>query len=191
MNPSRRTLLVFFLPAIALLLILESLLLPNPRERNFELLTEMVYSKAAESLGASDGLPAGMTQQAIVEGVVVRGRMPFHFAAGQEEAARAGKELSNPYADDGDVLERGGELFGRFCAVCHGHDGGGRGPVVERGMLPPPSLSGARALAIADGEMFHIVTMGQGNMGSHAAQIVPDDRWKVIRYIRSLQEPAR
>ena len=191
MSSSGRTLLVLFVSSAAVLLLLERLLHPNPRERNYELLTEMVYSNAAESLDASIALPAGMTQQAIVEGVVVRGQVPFHYGTGPEEAVRAGVELTNPVSDGPQVLARGRELFGRYCALCHGLDGGGRGPVVERGMLPPPSLLAARALAMADGEMFHIVTMGQGNMGSHAAQVTPQDRWKLIRYIRSLQEPAR
>ncbi|HNA07430.1 MAG TPA: cytochrome c, partial [Leptospiraceae bacterium] len=34
----------------------------------------------------------------------------------------------------------------------------------------------------------HIITMGRGLMASYAAQIEPDDRWKIILYIRKLQE---
>ena len=74
------------------------------------------------------------------------------------------------------------------CVVCHGGDGGGQGPVVLRGMPPPPSFMAARALEIGDGEMFHVLTRGQGNMASYAAQFSEADRWKVIRYVRQLQE---
>ena len=73
----------------------------------------------------------------------------------------------------------------------HAGDGSGQGPVVLRGMLPPPSLQAVRAVQMMDGEMFHILTMGQGNMSSYAAQIAAEDRWKVIRHVRSLQEASQ
>lgn len=191
MNASLRTLLVLFVPVVGVLLVLELLLRPNPGERNYEALTEMVYSKAAETLSPNSELPGQMTQQAVVAGVVVRGQTPFHFGAGQEEAARAGRALVNPTEDSPEVLERGGLIYRRFCAVCHAGDGGGQGPVVQRGMLPPPSLFGAKAMAMADGEMFHVLTLGQGNMASYAAQVSAADRWKVIRHVRSMQEASR
>jgi mono/diheme cytochrome c family protein len=190
-NSSLRTMLVLFLPIAGILLALEVLLRPTPGERNYEALTEMVYSKAAESLSPNAVLPGQKTQQAVVAGVVVRGQMPFHYGLGQEEAARAGRELGNPFEDSPEVLERGGLIYRRFCVVCHAGDGGGQGPVVLRGMLPPPSLFGARAMAIADGEMFHVLTLGQGNMASYAAQVSAADRWKVIRHVRSMQEASR
>ena len=55
-------------------------------------------------------------------------------------------------------------------------------------MLPPPFLTAARATQMADGEMFHILTYGQGNMASYAAQLTREERWMVIRHVRSLQE---
>jgi hypothetical protein len=38
-----------------------------------------------------------------------------------------------------------------------------------------------------DGQLFHILTYGQGNMPSYAAQLSQDDRWRVIVHVRSLQ----
>lgn len=191
MNKTLMTLLVPFLVGAGLLLLLERLVRAHPTERNYEAFTEMVYSKAAESLSPSASLPGRMTQQHVLPGVVVRGQRPFHYGEGTEEAQRAGRELANPYVEDDSVLGRGAEIYGRFCVVCHGADGGGQGPVTRRGMLPPPSLLGARARALPDGELFHILTLGQGNMASYAAQVQAADRWKVIRHIRSLQEPTR
>jgi mono/diheme cytochrome c family protein len=37
-----------------------------------------------------------------------------------------------------------------------------------------------------DGQLFHIITFGQGNMPSYAAQVDRDDRWKVVRFVRGL-----
>jgi hypothetical protein len=40
-----------------------------------------------------------------------------------------------------------------------------------------------------DGQMYHLLTLGQKNMASYASQVERADRWKVIRHIRALQEP--
>jgi hypothetical protein len=42
-----------------------------------------------------------------------------------------------------------------------------------------------------DGQLFHVVTYGQGNMPAHAAQLSQDDRWQVILHLRSLQQAAK
>jgi len=44
---------------------------------------------------------------------------------------------------------------------------------------------------LKDGEIFHTITLGFGSMGAHGAQIRPEDRWKIVLYIRSLQHEAR
>jgi mono/diheme cytochrome c family protein len=164
---------------------------PDLTRRNWELFPDMVQSVACESFAADEFLPGGTTQQAPVDGVVVRGAREFAYGVGPEEAKRAGAELVNPFArDDALALERGQRVYNTYCIVCHDAQGNGRGSVVSRGMTPPPSLHGVRALGIADGEMFHIVTRGQGNMASYAAQIAVDDRWKAILWVRRLQQEA-
>ena len=55
-------------------------------------------------------------------------------------------------------------------------------------MLPPPSFLAARAMEMPDGQMFHVLTLGQGNMPTFAAQLEPDDRWRVILHLRKVQK---
>ena len=39
--------------------------------------------------------------------------------------------------------------------------------------------------------MFHTITYGKNNMGSYASQLSREQRWKIIKYIRTLQpKPA-
>jgi mono/diheme cytochrome c family protein len=157
--------------------------------RNHEFFTGMVYSKAAESFSPSAALPGGTTQQPLVAGVVPRGLLPLRYGPGTEEAQRAGRELASPYApDDADALAGGRELYGTYCALCHDAGGNGQGPVVLHGMLPPPSLHAARATQMPDGEMFHVLTHGQGNMASYAGQLSRAERWQVILRVRQLQQ---
>lgn len=167
---------------------LHLLLRPQAEKPGWEFFPDMARSVAAESFASDELLPGGMVLQPPVAGVVLRETEAFDFGPGPEEQKRAGLELRSPLAPgDPAASARGEQIYRRFCIVCHAARGDGQGSVVARGMLPPPSLLGARALGLSDGEMFHILTRGQGNMASHAAQITRHDRWAVIAYVRNLQ----
>ncbi len=51
----------------------------------------------------------------------------------------------------------------------------------------PPALTAEHARSLPDGQIYHIITRGQGIMPSHAAQVLLPDRWKVVLYLRQLQ----
>ncbi len=188
MNASARGYIIVAAIAAVFVLILNQLVSADKTQRNYEIFMEMAYSKAGEPFARNQAMPGGRTQQPLVEGTVVRGHLPLGFAAGADEAKRAGRELMSPIAaDDAAALARGAELYSTYCVVCHDATGAGMGPVVMRGMLRPPSLSAARAMDIADGEMFHILTFGQGNMASYAAQLTREERWQVVAHVRALQ----
>ena len=40
---------------------------------------------------------------------------------------------------------------------------------------------------LTDGKIFHTITNGINLMGSHASQINPEDRWRIVMYIHQLQ----
>jgi mono/diheme cytochrome c family protein len=176
----------------AFLGVLNQLLQRDLSQRNVELFTEMVYSKAVESFTASGHLPGGMAQQSLVAGVVPRGSLPLHYGVGEEEAQRAGRELTSPLGgDDTAALDTGRKLYGTYCTPCHDPGGNGQGAIVRHGMLPPPSLHAVRATQMADGQLFHVLTYGQGNMASYAAQMEREERWQVILYVRQLQKESQ
>jgi mono/diheme cytochrome c family protein len=154
---------------------------------HFEVLPEMVRSIAAESFSANPVFADGKTLQKPAPGTIPRGLLPLHYQAAPENARRAGEELTNPYPPtDENALKRGATVYTNFCTACHGPTRAGDGPVARRGYPPPP----AAPPPINDGEMFHIITYGRANMPSHATQLSREDRWKVILYIRSLQQKA-
>lgn len=123
-------------------------------------------------------------------GAVPQGARLFEYGAGPAEAQRAGRELVNPFAPTEANLARGKQVFENVCIVCHGPRGEGDGTIIGR-FPNPPSLLAAHARALPDGQLFHVILRGQGIMPSHAAQVLPDDRWKVILHVRSLQEGKR
>jgi mono/diheme cytochrome c family protein len=178
---------------LALLPLLPLLLLgacdDESTEPNFEYMPDMVSSAAVESFSASAATRNGRAMMAPPAGTVPRGYEPLHYAAGPEEAARAGRELSNPMPDVELVRRRGEVGFKRWCSPCHGAEGLGDG-LVARKFPRPPSLVADHARGLPDGQIFHIVTFGQGVMPSYAQQVVAEDRWKIVRHVRQMQKIA-
>lgn len=172
-----------------LVLALRTAVVRDPSRPNLEFLPDMVRGPAAQSQSDGAATPDGFSDQPLAEGVIVRGRASFPYGAAPEEAERAGRELSNPFdAADPAALARGAIVYARVCTPCHGEGGEAGGAAVLRGMLPPPSLRAERAMKMPDGQMFHVLTRGQGNMASYAVQVAPEDRWKAILHVRALQQ---
>ncbi len=192
-------------------------LAPDPSRKNVEFLPEMVDSVPYDSFAPNPVFADGKTLQAPPEGTIPRGRMPLHLTPGEEGAARAGRELRNPFVapsaleppavlDPGDPdaaavrpafertrdratrnLVRGERVYAIYCTLCHGPEGGGDGSVAKRGFPAPPSLLTEKARSMRDGRMFHLITHGGENMPSYAAQVDREDRWKAVLYVRELQ----
>ena len=85
------------------------------------------------------------------------------------------------------LLARGQEQFGIYCAVCHGADGYGQGMIVQRGFPPPPSFHTDRLRQAPAGHFFDVMTRGYGVMYPYASRVAPADRWAITAYIRTLQ----
>lgn len=88
-------------------------------------------------------------------------------------------------------LDRGQERFNIYCSVCHGRLGDGSGMIVKRGFRKPPSFHDERLRNAPIGYFFDVETNGFGAMPDYASQIPPEDRWRVIAYIRALQLSQR
>ena len=182
-----RALNVFLCLVLAGLWTFLALSRPDHNRRNFRWVPQMEDPLAFETQRAFlPGVPK-RAAGAAVRGTVARGALPFPYEATPQDAARAGRELSNPLKPTPENLERGAQIYGSYCLMCHGPGGNGDGPVTKRGVPAPPSLFGDKARTMADGKMYHIVSLGQGNMAAYAAQIERDDRWRAVLHVRALQ----
>jgi hypothetical protein len=179
------------------LLFLTGLLLSScDRQRNmrgYDFVPDMVYSQAYETYSENPNFKDSATMRIPVTNTVPRGFLPFRYTNDTTSRLKAGKELVNPFPATNVVLERGKLIFTTFCIHCHGKTGAGDGFLFTSGLYPlqPKSLSGETAAKLKDGEIYHTITLGIRSMGAHGSQIRPDDRWKLVRYIRKLQEDAK
>lgn len=149
---------------------------------------EMVFSVPYNSFAINPNFSDGKTLQQPPENSIARGFMPMHYSANESGALKAASELDNPFLDGSpDVKLRGAYIYQDFCLPCHGPKGEGDGAISLRGYPPPPSLGSEKSTTMNDGQMFHILSYGQGNMPDYSSQISRSDRWKVITHVRELQ----
>ncbi|MCR9249910.1 MAG: cytochrome c [bacterium] len=128
----------------------------------------------------------GMTMREPVANTVRRGEdLPYRYAKDDLELAAA--ELTSPLEDSKSVVKEGKALYDRFCEHCHGKTGQGDGLVGEV-FLGVPVYNSAALKDVSEGHIFHVITMGKGRMGAHASQLSVEERWKVVKYVQTLQK---
>jgi mono/diheme cytochrome c family protein len=92
-----------------------------------------------------------------------------------------------PVTVDEALLERGSQRYVIYCQPCHDARGDGRGILFQRGNVPTASFHQEKFLTYADGQIFDVITNGQGLMPAYRWPIPPADRWAIIAYVRELQ----
>ncbi len=93
-----------------------------------------------------------------------------------------------------EMMERGRERFNIHCAICHGRAGMGNGLASQRALeleqgtwLPPTSIHADHVREQPVGQLFHTISHGVRKMPAYGHQIVPEDRWAIVMYLRALQ----
>lgn len=99
---------------------------------------------------------------------------------GRVESAR----LENPVPADGESLARGKALFESACAVCHGTNGAGDGPVGQKFIAKPFDLRIDYVQNKPDGELFFTITNGGVVMPFYRDALSPRERWDVVNYLK-------
>lgn len=103
--------------------------------------------------------------------------------------------LKNPLPRNPQVLGRAAEVFRVNCAMCHGKQAAGDGPVgdslVQYGYPRPPNLVAKGTQDRTDGDIFSIITNGILVMPQFRNMLSESDRWALVHYLRSLAEQQR
>jgi mono/diheme cytochrome c family protein len=92
-----------------------------------------------------------------------------------------------PITSDDALLERGKQRYTIYCQPCHDARGDGKGILFQRGNVPTATFHQEKILKYTDGQIFDIMSNGQGLMPAYKWPIPPADRWAIIAYIRGLQ----
>lgn len=101
------------------------------------------------------------------------------------------RAMANPVPDSPQVLAEAKALYGEHCAHCHGDDGDGEGPEAMMYDPSPADFTAARMQNVRDGELFYKITEGRKPMPSFRRVLTDDQRWRLVRYIRTFaSKPA-
>jgi len=92
-----------------------------------------------------------------------------------------------PVPVDEKVLARGADRYRIYCQPCHDAKGDGKGILFQRGNVPTASFHQEKILNYPDGQIFDVITNGQGLMPGYKWPIPPADRWAIISYVRELE----
>lgn len=140
-------------------------------------------SKRGGSTIYYDNKPAG--------GTIKRGELFPYTLPNDSNGYKMSASVPNPITDmSPGEMDETQRLFNVNCAICHGAKAAGDGPVSAKVPGVANLASGAAYLTMADGTMFHSITYGKGVMGSYASQLNRQQRWQIIKFIRTLQAKA-
>jgi len=92
-----------------------------------------------------------------------------------------------PFTVSPEIMKRGQERYGIYCAVCHGATGAGDGIAHKFGLATVQSLVQKRIRVMSDGEIFNTIAHGKNTMMGYGDRIQVPDRWAIIAYLRALQ----
>ena len=153
---------------------------------NYQYFPNMYEAVGYDTYDESDVFKRGTEAQLPVEGTIPRGWIPYEYEDSNEGYDLAKLELLNPLDLNDENLKKGKELYGVYCAVCHGSKGDGQGILMKREkFLGIPSYADRD---ITDGSIYHVLMYGKNLMGSHASQVDFEERWQISQYVMTLRE---
>lgn len=150
---------------------------------------DMVYSRAVDYYNSTEKIEAdgGTYNKMPVPGTVAREQaLPDHI--GINDTALANAHMPSFDMTDKD-LEKGKRLFLIHCAICHGEQMDGNGPLYASGKFAamPANLKLEKFLNYTPGLIYHTIVYGRNSMGSYASQLDTKQRWQVVAYIKKTQ----
>lgn len=175
---------------------------PDKTRPNSVYMPDMAYSRAYETYASLSNLrEKGIYYDATpVKGTVKRNEI-FAFPIEKDKEGDTvnyvlSKQVSNPLpALDKTQMAEAERLYLVNCGICHGTKLDGNGPLYKDGNGPYPAaprnlVTDPVALNMPDGQMFYSITYGKNLMGGYGSQLSTTQRWMLIHYINSKQNPA-
>ncbi len=102
-----------------------------------------------------------------------------------------GDGSTNPIPDTQENRERGRVYYSYYCVFCHGENGQGDGPVGYSYMPAPTDLHDPKVVAMSDPDLLRGMLLGIGHEPVLSRVVLPQHRWYLVRYVRTLGRTPR
>ena len=168
-----------------------------------EIFSDMVRQPKVKAEQPSSFYADGRAARAPVPGTVAFGYRPPVAGGSPLSSAPLDFGVGADYPDTGrmgnywgagfpmevtmEIMRRGRERYGIFCAACHGETGAGNGMAAKFGLGTVQSLLQDRIRVMPEGEIFHTISEGKNTMFGMGDRLSISDRWAIIAYLRALQ----
>ena len=157
---------------------------------NYQYMPNMYESVAYETYSESDAFnsPTGLKGkegQLPAEGSIKRGFVPYEIPNTTEGYDFSKTITTSPLDGKAVDMKKAEELYGIYCAICHGETGNGMGKLVKQEkLLGVPSYKDRQ---VTIGSIFHVQTYGLNSMGSYSNQLSQQERWMIAAYVLELK----
>ncbi len=159
----------------------------DTNQPNFQFMPNMYEPIGYETYGDYEIFPDGQEAMLPAEGSIPRGWQPYDYENSTAGLELAKSELRNPIKVTEESLAAGAELYGIYCAICHGNKGEGKGELVKREkFLGIPSYADP-GRTINEGGIYHVQMFGLNSMGSFASQTSELERWQITQHVMNLK----
>jgi len=163
------------------------------KKPRIHLIYDMDNQPKFKAQAASPLFADGRAMRPQVPGTVARGTLveDERVATGRD---KEGWVMAIPVPVTRELLLRGQERYGIFCAPCHGLSGYGDGVVSRRAerleegtWTPAASFHTDTARNRPAGYIYNAIANGVRTMPPYGALIPVEDRWAIVAYVRALQ----
>ena len=161
------------------------------RDTPLQVWDDMKHQQKFRAQSPVDGIfTDGRSNRLLPEDTVARGhfRDDSPYNTGMQGDMYVGKM---PVPVTLELIQQGQTKFNIYCSPCHDQTGMGHGIVPTRvPVWQPSNLTEQRVVELADGDIFNVITNGRRTMPPYRFQVVTQDRWAIIAYVRALQRAA-
>lgn len=157
---------------------------------NYQYMPNMYEAVGYETYAESDAFnsPTGLKGkegQLPADGSIKRGFVPYENPNTTEGYDFSKTVVQSPLDPAKVDMKKAEELYGIYCAICHGDTGNGMGKLVKQEkILGVPSYADRQ---ISVGSVYHVQAYGLNSMGAYSNQMSQEERWMVSAYVMELK----
>jgi mono/diheme cytochrome c family protein len=172
----------------------------SKREPGKIYMPDMAYSRGYETYAERDSSKFTMSAEerggskifynnVPAAGTIKRGELFPYTLPNDSNGYKMSATVPNPIGEMTEAeMKETARLYNINCGICHGEKAQGNGPISTSGKIGGiANLTLDSYVKMADGTMFHSINYGKNSMGSYASQLSREQRWMIIKYIRTLQ----
>ena len=174
---------------ITLVLVVGFMSCNNKRTPQLQYMPDMYVSVPYDANGINSAGEVPVNRLPVAGTVSRNGVVAYNIPNTNEGYEKAKLENTSPLEVTEANLSKGKELYGIYCAVCHGKKGDGNGVLSQRDKFN--GIPNYKDRDVTGGSIYHVIMYGKNLMGSHASQLNHTERWQVVQYVEKLRSELK